>query len=156
MFEENYALISNTVTDVIDPLMKCCVEEKIFTAEEAKEITASIEASEQLQVMLLKISDALKADNARGFYVMLKIMKEHGNKRTETLADHIMNRLKVSSNELSSQFCSGDNIHVQDDEPKGLSVVSYFWIKYTLQQSLVHASRKDGQMKPFKFIPKRD
>ena len=126
VFEENYALISNTVTDIIGPLMKCCVEEKIFTAEEEREISASIEESEQLRVLLLKISDALKADNARGFYVMLKIMKEHGSKRTETLADHIMSRLKVSSNELSSHVCSDDGIHEQDDEPKGLSVVSYF------------------------------
>ena len=40
VFEENYALLCNTITDVIDPLMKYCMEENAFTPEEEKEITS--------------------------------------------------------------------------------------------------------------------
>ena len=30
VFEENYALLCNTIIDVVDPLMKYCVGEKYF------------------------------------------------------------------------------------------------------------------------------
>jgi len=49
---------------------------------------------------------------------MLKIMKEHGGKGTQTLADHIMNRLKISADKLSHMF--SDDVQVRNDEPKGI------------------------------------
>ena len=117
VFEENYALLYSIITDVIGPLIKWFVDGKMFTAEEEKEITAINEAPERLRLLLLKISNSLKYNNTRGFYMTLKIMKEQGGKGTQTLADHIMNRLKISINELSQICC--DNIHVQNNEPKG-------------------------------------
>ena len=102
VFEESYALLCNTITDVIDPLMKCFVEDKIFTAEEEKEITAITETLEKLRLLLLKISNSLKSDDTRGFHIMLKVMKEHGGKGTQTLADHMMSRLKISSSHICS------------------------------------------------------
>ena len=44
-------------------------------------------------------------------------MKEHGGKLTQTLADHIMNRLKISADKLS-HICS-DDVQVHNDKPKG-------------------------------------
>ena len=117
VFEENYALLSSVITDVIDPLMKWLVDGKVFTIEEDQEITAINEPPERLRLLLSRISDTLKADNARCFYAMLKIMKEHGGKGTQTLADLIMNRLKISVDKLSQILC--DNNHVQNNEPNG-------------------------------------
>ena len=117
VFEENYALLYSVITDINDPLMKWFVDEKVFTIEEEKEITAINEAPERLRLLLLKISNSLKANNATNFYMMLKIMREHGGKVTHTLADHIMNRLKLSVDKLLQIWC--DSIHVQNDETKG-------------------------------------
>ena len=117
VFEENYALLDNTITDVVDPLMNCCVEKNLFTDEEEKEIAAITKAPEKLQLLLPRISNSLKADNKSCFYIMLKVMKERGGKGTQTLADHIMSRLKISSDQLS-HICS-DDVHVQEDVPKG-------------------------------------
>ena len=117
VFEENYALLSSVITDVIDPLMKWFVDGKVFTIEEEQEITAINEAPERLRLLLSRISDTLKADNTICFYAMLKIMKEHGGKGTQTLADLIMNRLKISVDKVSQILC--DNNHVQNNEPNG-------------------------------------
>jgi len=117
VFEENYALLCNTITDVNDPLIKCFVEEKFLTTEEERQIAAVTGASEKLRLLLLKISTLLQTNNIRGFNVMLKIMKEHGGKLTQTLADHIINRLKISPDKLS-HICS-DDVQVHNDEPKG-------------------------------------
>ena len=95
VFEENYALLCNTITDIIDPLMKCFVEQEVITTEE---INA---APEKLRLMLLKISDSLRTNDTRDFWMMLKIMKEHGGKGTQVLADHMISRLEVSSDNVS-------------------------------------------------------
>ena len=106
VFEENYALLCNTITDIIDPLMKYFVEQELIATEE---INA---APEKLRLMLLKISDSLRTNDTRGFCMMLEIMKEHGGKGTQVLADHIMNRLKVSSNSVS-HICDGSRQSIQ-------------------------------------------
>ena len=54
VFEETYALLCNTITDIIDPLTEYFVEEKLIVTEE---INAT---PEKLRIMLLKISDSLK------------------------------------------------------------------------------------------------
>ena len=120
VFEENYALLCNTIKDVIDPLIKCFVREKLCTAEEEKQITAITTVQKILQSLLLKVSSLLKADDTRGFYIMLKIMKEHGSNGTKNLADHMKNRLN-SLNDKLLQFCS-DHVSMPNNEVKGLSV----------------------------------
>ena len=131
VFEENYALLRNIITDIINPLMKCCVEKNLFTGEEQREIAAITEASDKLLLLLFKISNSLKADDTRGFYVMLKVMKEHGGKGTQSLADHIINKLKISCDQLL-HICN-DDVLVQNDEPKGgnlyvLCIATYLYI----------------------------
>ena len=122
VFEESYALLYNTIVDVIDPLMKYCVEEKIFTSEEETQIIAYTVVAEKLQLLLLKISSCLNASDTRSFHMMLAIMRKHGGKGTQTLADHIMNRLKISTDKLP-RVCTVDT-HVQNDEPKGYTLSS--------------------------------
>ena len=88
LFEENYALLHVTITDIIDPLIQRFVEENIFTFEEV-EI--------ELQLLLNKCSALLKDGKTRCFNVLLEIMKEFGGQGTRTLADHILNRLSIST-----------------------------------------------------------
>ena len=126
VFEENYALLCNMIADVIDPLMKYCVEEKLLTIEEETQIIAYTAAAEKLQRLLPKISSCLKAGNTRSFHVMLRIMKEHGGKGTQTLADHIINRLKISTDQLS-HVCTVDT-YVKNDQPKGLLIYWHFCV----------------------------
>ena len=123
VFEESYTLLCSVITDVNDPLTKYFVEEKYFTTEEEKQISAITAASEKLQQLMQKISDSLKANSTRAFYMMLRIMKEHGGKATQTLADLIMDKLKISAQKLS-YFCIND-ICVQHDEPKGLFIIIF-------------------------------
>ena len=115
VFEENYALLHSTIADIVDPLMKCFVEEKILSTEEEAQISAT--TAEKLQQILRKISSCLEAGDTKSFNMMLTIMKEQGGKGTQVLSDLIMNRLKSSTDQLS-HICSND-VHVQNDEPKG-------------------------------------
>ena len=93
--------------------MKYFVVEKLCTTEEEKQITAITTVQEILRLLLLQVSNLLKADDTRGFYIMLKVMKEHGNKETKKLADHMMNRLDNSAS---------DRVSVPNNGVKGLSV----------------------------------
>ena len=120
VFEESYGLLRITITDIVDLLVKYFVDGKHFTSEEENQIAAVTLTSEKLELLFIKISSLLKAGNSKGFYMMLKIMKEHGGKGTQTLADHIMNRLKLSADQLS-HICN-DDLYGQNDKIKGLSV----------------------------------
>ena len=93
------------------------MEEKIFTIEEKQTVDITT-TSVKIQLLLQKISTLLKAGNSKGFYMMLKVMKEHGGKETQTLANHIMNKLRISGDKLSQMFSTVDG-YVQNDEPKG-------------------------------------
>ena len=73
------------------------MEEKLCTTEEEKEITAINTVQEILRSLLLKVSSLLKADDTRGFFVMLEVMKEYGNKGTKKLVNLMINRLNTSA-----------------------------------------------------------
>jgi len=85
ILQENYAVLCNTMTD-IDDLLKYFVTEKIITLNEEEEIKSSTTKSDKVRKLLLNISGPLKAGDKNGFYVMLKIMKDHGTKATQNLA----------------------------------------------------------------------
>ena len=112
----------NTINDIFDPLMKCFVEDNLFATEEQKQISKITSASHKIRVLLLSISNSFNA-NTRGFYMMLKIMKEHGRRGTLTLANHIMNRVKVSGDESFHICVDHDDIEVQNDEPEGQCLI---------------------------------
>ena len=117
VFEENYALLCNTITDIVDPLMEFLLKEKMFADQIKKETVAVTASSEQLKYLLLIISHSLNANGTRCFYMMVKIMKEHGGKETQTLADHIMNRLEILPDKLF-EICS-DDVYARNDTIKG-------------------------------------
>ena len=117
VFNETYAMLCNTINDIVDPLMKCFVKENLFATEEQKQISEITSASEKIRMLLLNTSSSLNANNTRGFYMLLKIMKEHGGKRTLTLANHIMNRVKVLADKSFHMCIDHDDIEVQNDEP---------------------------------------
>ena len=123
VFEENYPLLCNTISDITDALMECCMKKKVFTTEEDKQISAITAAPEKLQLLLQKITSSLQVNDTRSFYIMLKVMKECGGNGAQTLADHIMSRLKISTDKLLN-ICS-DDMHVKNDEPKGLSLLCF-------------------------------
>ena len=87
----------------------------LLLLKKKKKSQAIIETPEKLRLLLLKISSSLKADDAKSFYIMLKVMKEHGGKGTQTLADHVMSKLNILSDK-SSHICSDA---IQNDESKG-------------------------------------
>ena len=117
LFQENYALLSNTIEDINDPLMKCFMEKNIFTTEEEKQIGVITIPLDKIRLLLQKILTLLKANNTRGFYVMLKVMKEHGDKGTKTLSDHIMDKLKISVDKLP--YIHDDDVHLHNGKPEG-------------------------------------
>ena len=117
VFEENFALLCNTITDINLPLTEQFLKEKIITAEEERQVAAITAPLEKLLHLLEIISSSLKANNTRSFHIMVKVMKTHGGKQTQTLANHMMNRLKVSTDEVI-HVCS-DKVLVQN-ESKGI------------------------------------
>ena len=74
------------------------MEEKIFTINEEQTVAIAT-ASAKVQLLLQKISTLLKAGNSTSFYIMLKVMKEHGDKGTLALADYIMKDVYLNNNE---------------------------------------------------------
>jgi len=93
VFQENYAMLCNTLKD-IDDLLKYFVTEKIITIDEEEKIRTSATKSEKAEKLLLNISGPLQAGNTNGFHIMLKIMKKYGTKVTQDLVEHISSRLK--------------------------------------------------------------
>ena len=89
--------------DIVDPLMKCFAEEDLFTIKEEIQPSANTEALGKLQFLLLSVSNCLKAGDTTSFYMMLKVMREHGGKTSAVLAiaNHIMNKLNITADELS-------------------------------------------------------
>ena len=131
VFEENFAMLCCTITDIYHPLMEHFIKEKVITAEEEKQVATINAPLEKLRHLLEIISSSLKADNARSFYIMIKIMETHGGKQTENLANHIMNRLnvRVSADELL--HISSDKVLVQS-EPNGLFASKYSIYTYAV------------------------
>ena len=97
VLKENYALLHVAITDIID---KCFVEEKLIATEKENKTIDIITTKEKAHLFLEKISTLLKANNTRMFYMMLKIMKEYGDKSAQSLANHISSKLKPSDDDL--------------------------------------------------------
>ena len=106
-FNENYALLCNTISDIVQPLVKSFVEENLFAIEEKTQIANISSPSDKILMLLSNISSSLHAINTKGFSLMLKIMKERGGKGTQSLADHIMTRIKTLNGKLF-HICSDD------------------------------------------------
>ena len=102
VFQQYYAILCNTVTD-IDDLLKYFVSEEIISISEEEEIKGFSVKSEKIRKLLINISGPLKAGDKNGFYVMLKIMKEYGTKATQVLAEKMTSSIVLPSVKLSAE-----------------------------------------------------
>ena len=96
VFQENYAMLCNTITEIKDILQYFKIE-NIITTDEEEEIKNIATNPEKTKRVMLNVLASLKAGNNNKFYDMLKVMKNHGFMATQNLADLMTTRLKVSS-----------------------------------------------------------
>ena len=84
LFRSHYASLCNTLTD-INSLLPYFVQENIITPHDEAAINAITRPNQKVRELLLHISGPLTSGDAKGFYTMLTIMKEHGNQSTHDL-----------------------------------------------------------------------
>lgn len=96
VFQENYAMLCNIITEIED-LLKYFKIEYVITSDEEEEIRSIPVILEKTKRIMLNISTSLEAGNNSKFYAMLKVMKNYGLVPTQKLSDFIMSRLKSSS-----------------------------------------------------------
>ena len=101
VFQENYAMLCNTIAEIKDLLQYFKIE-NIITSDEEEEIKNIVPNPEKTKRVMLNVLTSLEAGNNNKFYAMLKVMINHGFVTTQNLAKLITTRLKVSSE--SSKF----------------------------------------------------
>ena len=106
VLQENYAKLCSTMTD-IENLLKYFVAERIINIDEDEVIKSCVTKAEKVKKLLLNISGPLQAGNKDGFYIMLKIMKDHGTKATQSLAEDIRETLTTSCSKVVKEQCKG-------------------------------------------------
>ena len=95
VFQENYAMLCNIITE-IENLLKYFKIEHVITSDEEEEIKNIPVISEKTKRIMLNVSTSLEAGNSSKFYAMLKVMKNYGLVPTQKLSDFMMSRLKAS------------------------------------------------------------
>ena len=96
VFQENYAMLCNIITE-IENLLKYFKIEHVITSDEEEEIKNIPVISEKTKRIMLNVSTSLEAGNSSKFYAMLKVMKNYGLVPTQKLSDFMMSRLKATS-----------------------------------------------------------
>ena len=94
IFTRHYASLCNTLTDV-DHLLPYFVQENIINTSDVESIDVTTTAN-KVKKLLLHISGPLEAGDTEGFYAMLTIMKEHGNRSTHDLAVKMNHELTLA------------------------------------------------------------
>ena len=106
-FESYYSELYG-LTD-IDNLLPHLVEENVITESNLNEMK-SLTSYVKMNRLLSQISGRLKTGNAKGFYAMLTIMRNHGTETTRNLSSAITSTLKaeyVGEKESSSEKDTG-------------------------------------------------
>ena len=102
---KHYSKLCNTLTD-IDNLLPHFVEEKIVSFNDHSEINIVVISTKKVQRLMAYTSNPVRAGNTEVFYIMLRIMEEHGHHATQQLADQIRRSLTVTNEDKSSHHCS--------------------------------------------------
>ena len=89
VFTRHYASLCNTLTDV-NNLLPHFVQRNIISTSDVEDIDTITTTAKKVEKLLSHISGPLTAGDPKGFYMMLTIMKEHGNQSTKDLAMKIM------------------------------------------------------------------
>ena len=116
MFTRHYSQLCDTLTDV-DNLLPHFVQEGVITNNDLEEISAIVPSTkkQKVQKLMIHASGPLKAGNTEVFYIMLRIMEEHGHHATRHLADKIRQSLSETmhnckwlaiANSISTWLCS--------------------------------------------------
>ena len=98
IFISHYSSLCNTLSDV-NNLLPYFVQENIISTSDVEEINAIAATSKKVEKLLEKISGPLRAGDAKGFHIMLTIMREHGTQSTKDLAARISHEV-ISCNSI--------------------------------------------------------
>ena len=82
--------------------------------DQEEEIRACTTRSEKVSMLLLNISGPLEDGDSKGFYTMLKIMKNYGVDATQRLADRMITRVRKLNLDNTSP-----TISLSEDRIKG-------------------------------------
>ena len=93
---KNFSKLCDTLTD-IDKLLPHFVDENVIKFEDLDDINTVVISNKKVQRLMTHISGPLRAGNTEGFYIMLRIMEEHGHHATQQLADQIRSSLSVTN-----------------------------------------------------------
>ena len=100
MFTDYYSALCHTLTDV-DSLLPQFVQKRVITTDNLEEINAIVTSTKKVQKLMVHISGPLGAGNTEVFYIMLRIMEEHGHHATQQLAHQIRGSLSVNDRNTS-------------------------------------------------------
>ena len=93
-FTNNYAKLCNTLTDIKN-LLHYFVQEKVIKPEDQDDINILPTTQEKVKILLKHVAGPLQAGDSKGFYTMLKIMKNHGVQATKDLAESLKGELSA-------------------------------------------------------------
>ena len=102
IFKKCYASLCDTLTDV-DHLLRYFVQNDIINTNDIEEIKRVTTKPERVEKLLSHISGPLTAGDAKGFHIMLTIMKEHGNQSTRDLAVRMSHEMTLAINKLEDE-----------------------------------------------------
>ena len=89
------------------------MQEEVIGLEEEEEIKHTVTKVEKVQKLLAHISGPLRADNADGFYIMLKVMNKYGVKSTRELAGSLLAKLESVD---SSKAIARSDLNIKHDK----------------------------------------
>ena len=103
VFQNNYSKLCDTLTD-IENLLPHFVEKDVIKFQEQDEINAIVPSTKKVQRLMGHISGPLEAGNTEVFYIMLRIMEEHGHLATKQLAKEMKRSIPVSTNNPDCKY----------------------------------------------------
>ena len=107
IFTKHYASLCRILTNV-NYLLPYFVQEKIISTNDVEEINATTTISKKVEKLLSHISGPLTVGDAKGFYTMLTILKQHSNQSTKDLAERMSHELTLDINKAEDE---GMNSH---------------------------------------------
>ena len=84
MFRKQYSALVDTLKTT--DLYRYFVSEEIITLAENDDISAEVNPSRKVEILLRKVSSPLESGHTNSFYKMLKVMASYGNEATKDLA----------------------------------------------------------------------
>ena len=108
VFNKNCSKLCDTLTD-IENLLPHFVDENVIKFGDLEEINAVVPSTKKhkVQKLMVHISGPLEAGNTEVFYIMLRIMEEHGHLATQQLAEEMRTSLTIFNKNADSKWLAG-------------------------------------------------